>query len=161
MPDQSRTEDIERRFEQCYEESWLPTFRFALAWTNDWGSAEDLAQEAFARLWAGRAKVDWTQPLLPWLLVVTRRLAMDRFRRLRSAARAFDGGGETRLDSDARLRWIDVRASMAGLTAHQRSALVLVHVLGLPVSDAATTLGISGNAVRAAISRARERLDDR
>jgi RNA polymerase sigma factor (sigma-70 family) len=158
MPDQIR--DIERRFEQCYEDSWLPTFRFALVWTNDWGSAEDLAQEAFARLWARRAQVDWAKPVLPWLLVVTRRLATDRFRRLRSALRAFDGG-ESRLDSDARLRWIDVRASMARLTAHQRSALVLVHVLGLPVSDAATTLGISANAVRAAISRARERLDDR
>lgn len=158
MPDQVR--DIEQRFEQCYEDSWLATFRFALTWTNDWGSAEDLAQEAFARLWARRAQVDWAKPLLPWLLVVTRRLATDRFRRLRSALRAFDGE-ETRLDSDARLRWIDVRASMAGLTAHQRSALVLVHVLDLSVSDAATTLGISEGAVRAAISRARSRLGER
>lgn len=155
-----RIDDIERQFEQCYEDSWLPTFRFALAWTNDWGSAEDLAQDAFARLWVGRAKVDWTKPLLPWLLVVTRRLATDRFRRLRSAVKVF-GGEDTRLDSDARLRWIDVRASMAGLTAHQRSALVLVHVLGLSVSDTATALGISANAVRAAISRARERLDEK
>lgn len=160
MPGQSRTVDIERRFEQCYEESWLPTFRFALAWTNDWGAAEDLAQEAFARLWTRRAVIDWTKPVLPWLLVVTRRLATDRFRRLRTVLSVSDGD-EYRLDSDARLRWIDVRARMASLTAHQRSSLVLVHVLGLAVSDAATTLGISDGAVRAAISRARERLNDR
>jgi len=159
MPDHSPKDDIERRFEQCYEESWLPTFRFALAWTNDWSAAEDLAQEAFARLWAGRATVDWTSPLLPWLLVVTRRLATDRFRRLRSALRVSDGV-EQGLDSDARIKWIDVRARMDSLTAHQRSSIVLVHVLGLPVSEAATTLGISANAVRAAVSRARERLVD-
>lgn len=159
MPGPSRTVDTERRFEQCYEESWLPTFRFALAWTNDWGAAEDLAQEAFARLWTRKATIDWTKPVLPWLLVVTRRLATDRFRRLRTALRTLDVD-ENRLDSDARLTWIDVRARMAGLTAHQRSALVLVHVLGLPVSDTAATLGISEGAVRAAISRARERLND-
>ena len=58
-------------------------FRFALAWTNDWTAAEDLAQEAYLRLWDHRGRLDWGRPVLPWLLVTTRRLATDRFRALR------------------------------------------------------------------------------
>src|ERR1035437_3708661 len=52
-------------FEAAYAAAWLPVFRFALAWTNDWLAAEDLAQEAFLRLWARRAEVDWTPPGRP------------------------------------------------------------------------------------------------
>jgi hypothetical protein len=29
-------------FEAAYAAAWLPVFRFALAWTNDWSAAEDL-----------------------------------------------------------------------------------------------------------------------
>lgn len=83
MRERPRADDRERRFEQSFQDSWVATFRFALAWTNDWAAAEDLAQEAFSRLWASRDKVDWTKPMLPWLLQVTRRLATDRFQRLR------------------------------------------------------------------------------
>ncbi len=50
---------------------WTPVFRFALALTNDWDVAEDLAQEAFTRLWVHRATVDWERPMLPWLLNTT------------------------------------------------------------------------------------------
>jgi DNA-directed RNA polymerase specialized sigma24 family protein len=60
-------------------------FRFALAPGNDWDAAEDLAQEAFARLWIHRADIDWDRPVLPWLLTTTRRLGLDRFRRIRRA----------------------------------------------------------------------------
>jgi len=50
----------EGQFNDAFERYWLSVFRFALAWTNDWQSAEDLAQEAFIRLWAKRADIDWS-----------------------------------------------------------------------------------------------------
>src|SRR5450759_539996 len=87
MPDPDVTE---AEFDTTFERYWLPVFRFALAWTNDWASAEDLTQDAFVKLWTKRADLDWSQPLLPWLLTATRRLATDRFRRLRTALRATD-----------------------------------------------------------------------
>ena len=31
-------------YERAYEAHWSDVFRFALAWTNDWTAAEDLAQ---------------------------------------------------------------------------------------------------------------------
>ena len=77
----------EAEFNTTFDRYWLPVFRFALAWTNDWAAAEDLTQDAFMRLWAKRSELDWSEPLLPWLLTATRRLATDRFRRLRTAMR--------------------------------------------------------------------------
>ena len=55
-------------YERAFAAHWSDVFRFALAWTNDWAAAEDLAQEAFLRLWDNRAKLDWDRPVLPWLL---------------------------------------------------------------------------------------------
>ena len=84
MPDPYVTE---AEFDTTFDRCWLPVFRLALAWTNDWASAEDLTQDAFLKLWAKRTELDWSTPLLPWLLTATRRLATDRFRRLRVALR--------------------------------------------------------------------------
>ena len=147
------------RFERAYDQHWLAVFRFAVSWTNDWTSAEDLAQEAFSRLWKDRMRIDWERDTLPWLLVVTRRLATDRFRGLSRAL----GGPRPRPDgipdSDARIRWLDARRQMARLTGRERAALVLVTVIGLDTDSAARTLDTTPGAVRAAIARAREKLD--
>jgi RNA polymerase sigma-70 factor, ECF subfamily len=157
MPDRPPA-DTERKYDEEFQRNWLPVFRFALAWTNDWPAAEDLAQDAFARLWTKRESIDWSAPMLPWLLTTTRRLAMDRFRRLRRAARLTGPGSTIALDSDARLRWLDVQAAMAALTPVQRGALILTAIIGVDSQTAAEALGTTPGAVRAAVSRARSRL---
>jgi RNA polymerase sigma-70 factor (ECF subfamily) len=146
-----------RVFEAAYEQAWLPVFRFALAWTNDWAAAEDLAQEAFLRLWNRRDAVDWSEPVLPWLLVTTRRSATDRFRRLR---RSFTIRAPVSMvpDSDARLEWLDLRGGFEGLSPLERSALVLTAVEDLDATAAGEILGIEANAVRSAASRGRQKL---
>ena len=146
-------------FEVAYAAAWLPVFRFALAWTNDWSAAEDLAQEAFLRLWDRRAEVDWSAPVLPWLLVTTRRTATDRFRRLRRAL-AVRGPIAVAPGSDARIEWLDLRASFRALSALERSALVLTALEDLDASAAGAILGIEANAVRAAASRGRRKLKE-
>jgi RNA polymerase sigma-70 factor (ECF subfamily) len=146
-------------FEAAYAGSWLPVFRFALAWTNDWSAAEDLAQEAFLRLWDRRAEVDWSVPVLPWLLVTTRRTATDRFRRLRRAL-AVRGPIAVGPGSDARIEWLDLRASFRALSALERSALVLTALEDLDATEAGAILGIGANAVRSAASRGRRKLKE-
>ena len=47
MPDPYVTE---AEFDTTFDRCWLPVFRFALAWTNDWASAEDVTQDAFLKL---------------------------------------------------------------------------------------------------------------
>lgn len=157
MPEPSPT-DPDGQFEEAYERDWLAVFRFALAWTNDWSAAEDLAQDAFARLWSKGSTIDWSAPILPWLLTAARNLATDRFRRLAKISRFQLSGHSPALDSDARLRWLDVKTALAALTPNERAALVLTAVVGLDSADSAEALGTTPGAVRAAVSRARTRL---
>ncbi len=148
---------IEAAYQRAYEEHWHDVFRFALAWTNDRAEAEDLAQESYARLWKTRASVDWDRPLLAWLLVTTRRLATDRFRALRR--RVLNVPRATTHDQEARDQWLDVRAAMTRLSPLERTAIVLTALEGHSYADAAQVLGTSAGALRAAVSRARDKLE--
>lgn len=148
---------IETAYQRAYEEHWRDVFRFALAWTNDWAAAEDLAQESYLRLWRSRTGVDWERPLLAWLLVTTRRLATDRFRALRR--RVLKAPSATIIDEGVRDRWIDVQRAMASLSPLERTALVLTALEGYAYTDAAAMLGTTAGALRAAVSRARDKLE--
>jgi RNA polymerase sigma-70 factor (ECF subfamily) len=151
--------DVDARFEGAYREAWPAVFRFAAAWTNDLHAAEDIAQEAFARLWQRRSSIDWRQPVVPWLLVTTRRLATDRFRRLRRLGKLVGPPQVTDLSEDGMVEWLDVRAAFGRLTDRERAALIATTVLGLSAEAAAEPLGMTPGAVRAAASRGRQKLE--
>jgi RNA polymerase sigma factor (sigma-70 family) len=144
-------------YERSYTEHWSDVFRFALAWTNDWAAAEDLAQETYLRLWNHRAQLDWERPVLPWLLVTTRRLATDRFRALRR--RLLPTSHPTTLDTGLTERWLDVCAAMAHLSPLERTALIMTAVEGASYEEAGELLGTTAGALRAAVSRARTKLE--
>ena len=150
-------EPTEAAWQHAYDEHWPDVFRFALAWTNDWAAAEDLAQESYLRLWKQRNRLDWNRPALPWLLVTTRRLATDRFRQLRR--RISPPPPPESLSESAHDRWMDVSAAMSSLTPVERSALVMTALEGIPYDEAARILGTSAGALRAAVSRARAKLE--
>ena len=150
-------ETTEIAYERAFEEHWSDVFRFALAWTNDWSAAEDLAQEAYLRLWNQRARLDWSRPVLPWLLVTTRRLATDRFRALRR--RLLPTSEPATLDQAVQARWLDVCAAMAELSPLERTALVMTAVEGATYEEAGRLLGTTAGALRAAVSRARTKLE--
>jgi RNA polymerase sigma-70 factor (ECF subfamily) len=145
-------------YERAFEAHWDDVFRFSLAWTNDWAAAEDMAQDAYVRLWSTRYRLDWEQPVLPWLLVTTRRLATDRFRSLRRLLVSV-GSEAAGLDESVHARWLDVRAAMDALSPLERTALVLTAIEGNSYDEAAQTLGTSAGALRAAVSRARQKLE--
>ena len=149
--------DTDLQYERAFQEHWDDVFRFSLAWTNDWAAAEDLAQDAYLRLWQHRADLDWERPALPWLLVAARRLATDRFRSMRR--KVLPRSADASIDEAVRVRWLDVRAAMSTLSPLERSALVLTAVEGWSYAEVATALGTTDGALRAAVSRARLKLE--
>jgi RNA polymerase sigma-70 factor (ECF subfamily) len=153
-------EPIDLAYERAFEEHWTDVFRFALAWTNDWTSAEDLAQEAYLRLWNHRGQLDWGRPVLPWLLVTTRRLATDRFRVLRRRLLAPTHAVAIDTDPALRTRWLDVSAAMRDLSPLERTALVMTAIQGATYEEAGRVLGTTAGALRAAVSRARAKLEN-
>jgi RNA polymerase sigma-70 factor (ECF subfamily) len=152
------TDSADLAYEAAFARHWRDVFRFALAWTNDWGAAEDLTQDSFLRLWQHRAAMDWERPILPWLLVTTRRLATDRFRTLRR--RVVGSAPRPLPDETMRVRWLDARAALGRLPVVERTALLLTAVDGWTSGQVAEALGTTDGAVRAAASRARARLEE-
>ena len=152
-------ESTELSYERAFEEHWTNAFRFALAWTNDWTAAEDLAQDAYLRLWSHRGGLDWNRPVLPWLLVATRRLATDRFRTLRRRLAAPTHAAPIDADPALRTRWLDVSAAMDVLSPLERTALVMTAIQGASYEEAARVIGTTAGALRAAVSRARTKLE--
>lgn len=149
-------------YEHVYREHSAEVFRFLLAWTNDSSAAQDLMQEAFARLWAHRRSVDWDRPLIGWLLVTGRRLANSRYRSLRRKLSV--AAPEPFSDEAVRARWLDVQAGMKTLTPLERVALIHTALEGWSYSELAQLMGTTDGALRAAVSRAREtggRIDGR
>lgn len=148
-------------FQRAAEELWTPVYRFALAMTNDLSAADDVAQEAFVRLWTRREAIDWSEPVLGWLLVTARRIAQDRFRRLARALRLGSASpAPAGIDATTVDRFIDLRAELARLTPTERAAILLSTVEGWTAEEIGAALGISAGAVRASASRGRAKLTD-
>lgn len=147
----------EAAYDRAFEAHWNDVFRFALAWTNDWGAAEDVAQESFVRLWRHRRAFDWDRDVLPWLLVTARRLVADRFRMLQR--RLFRHSPPATLDEATADRWLDVQQAMTALSPLERVCLTLTALEGRESPEVAVLLGTSAGAVRAAVARARQKLE--
>jgi len=150
-------EPVELRYVRAYDQFSVDVFRFVLAWTNDWTSAEDLTQETYLRLWRHRASIDWDRPILGWLLVTARHLANNRFRALRRSLPPV--ASERPSDESVRDRWIDVRQALGTLTPLERTALILTAIEGWSYADIADVLHTTDGALRAAVSRARDKLE--
>jgi RNA polymerase sigma-70 factor (ECF subfamily) len=158
MTVQVAVRDSDLLYERAFDQHWRPVFRFVLAWTNEWGAAEDLTQEAFVRLWQNRDRIDWSEPVLPWLLVTGRRLATDRFRALRR--RVLPPPPPSTFDESLRAQWLDVQAALKNLSPLERTAAILTFFTGSPTAEVAEILNTTPGAIRAAVSRAREKLEE-
>lgn len=151
------TESVEAHYEEAYHQFSADVFRFLLAWTNDWSAAEDLMQDTYIRLWQHRASIDWERPILSWLLVTARRLASNRFRSLRR--RLVSTVPSSTSGDVVSARWLDVREALDLLTPLERTALILAAVEGWSYAELAVVLHTTDGALRAAVSRARDKLE--
>jgi RNA polymerase sigma-70 factor (ECF subfamily) len=150
---------VDDAFQRAAEELWMPVYRFALALTNDLADADDVAQEAFVRLWRSRATIDWSAPPIGWLLVAARRVALDRFRRLARELRLRPAPSvPPALDAATIEAFVDLRGQLAQLTSTERASVLLPAAEGWSNEEIGIALGISPGAVRAAASRARVKL---
>jgi RNA polymerase sigma-70 factor, ECF subfamily len=128
--------------------------------TGDRHEAEDLAQEAFVRVYERWARVGATENPAGYLYRVALNQHRSRLRRLRVAARkalhlAPAPPADELAATDER---VSVRRALAGLPDGQREAVILVEWLGMTDAEAGTALGVSPGAVRTRLHRARAAL---
>lgn len=133
-------------------------FAFLMTLTKHRQDAEDLTQETFLRAWDKIRRYDPSQPLLPWLFTIGRRLSIAALRRrkpLPDDIQPFDPSEPTH----AALRlWELARRE---LPPESYSALWLHYREELPLKEVASILGKREGAVKVILHRARKTLAER
>ena len=143
------------------------TLALATRITGNRSAAEDVAQEAFLRVW--KSAPDW-QPgrarFTTWLYRVTVNLCLDLRRRPAFAALELVGDPAdpaedaiSAIERQQRQAMLD--REIAGLGDRQRAALSLCYAGGLSNAEAAEVLEISVGALEALLVRARRQLRQR
>ena len=140
-------------------------FNFLLRLSRHRDVAEDLAEETWLRLVAKSSRLQEDTRLAPWLFTVARNLYASHCRaRLVEDAHAVGLIGLWPAGTPARSPFEEAAASeadrqlesaLAGLPGRAREVLLLVGVEGLTHADAAIVCGISVEALRQRLSRAR------
>lgn len=134
---------------------------------NNMAEAEDVAQEAFLRLWqnAGRFEPRAAR-FSTWFYRITMNLCLDRKRR--PATVDLDAAGDPAdpaLDAESTLAVNQTRQAVAGAVAELperlRAAVTLTYEAGLSNAEAARSLDISVKALETLLVRARKSLREK
>ena len=159
-------------FEQLLETYQGAAFSMLRRILGPYAPIEDLAQEAFLRVWRSRARYQAAGKFTTFLYRITYNLALNRLRDdkrkpLYSMPRTSDGadfpqedlassGPATEVNAGD---WaLIVRRCLLELPENQRAALVFQHYDGLELDDIAEILGSSPKAVKSLLHRARTNL---
>jgi len=141
-------------FEDVYERHLSDVFRYALIVTGDRDDADDVTAETFAhalRAWRSGREPDG--PVLPWLFVLARNIATDRWRKTK---RVLAGRPTSASPTDvARLEaemWL--QSVVRILPPRQREVIGLRYHHELTDADIGALMGLSESGVRSLVARA-------
>ena len=148
-------------FDEFYAATAKRMVAVVYAVTGDLGEAEDAVQEAYARAWQRWSRLTEEGDPTPWVRTVALRLAVSTWRKARNRMRAHFRHGPPP-DAPAlapdRVALVD---ALRALGDDQRTAVVMHHLLDLPVEEIARETGVSSAAVRTRLSRGRKALGAR
>ena len=125
---------------------------------RDDAEAQDLAQEAFTRLWLHRESLRETDAALGWLYRTVTRLAVDRLRRQPPVVRAIENDASPFDPRDQALAKDYVARAAARLQSEELQVLILSRVDRLTHVEVASVMQISERTVRRLLKRAQDRL---
>jgi RNA polymerase sigma-70 factor (ECF subfamily) len=156
-------------FDVVYEEFRARLYTFLVRLSRSRDVAEDLAEEAWLRFVVSSARLRSDTRLGPWLFTVARNLYYS-YCRSRALDESSAGGliglwpaGTPRPspfeETAARELERRVERGLAALSSPYREALLLVGIEGLSPSEAAAVCGLTPEAFRQRLSRARASLD--
>ncbi|MFH8367666.1 SigE family RNA polymerase sigma factor [Streptomyces sp. NPDC018031] len=145
-------------FDQFYTATAKRLVSAVYAATGDLAEAEDAVQEAYARAWQRWDRLIAEGDPTPWVRTVALRLAVSSWRRARNRMRAHLRHGPPGDLPDLAPDRVALVHALRGLKTDQRTAVVLHHLLDLPIEQVARETGVSEGAVRTRLSRARKAL---
>lgn len=148
-------------FAGLYRDHARDVHRFALFLSGDPALADDLASEAFVRVWTARARVDLAT-VRAYLFAIVRNLYLQNVKHEQRRAPldermpADQPGPEARAGGQSALRV--VLGALAALPEIDRAAVLMRADDGLPYEEIARALGITTTSAKVKVHRARLRL---
>ena len=152
-------------FGEIVARHFQPVYRLVWRMTGGAADAEDMAQDAFVKLWKNPSQVREAAALKGWLMRVAANAVIDASRRVKPGA--LDDApdvADPQASADAQLgraqaaQLVDGR--IAALPERQRLALSLVYFEGLSNIEAAAVMEVSVDALESLLARARRSLKD-
>ena len=156
--DTSAFAELLRRYHQ-------PVYRHVWRMTSGHPDSEDIAQEAFLKLWQNPRQVREAAALKGWLMRVASNAVIDRARKPRhgdldAAPELVDDGARPDAPLDRGQAAVLVDRAVAALPERQRMVLSLVYFEGMSNIEAAAVMDSSIEAVESLLARARRGLKD-
>ena len=153
LPDQA--DAAPRDFSIFFEDEHRRLFKALYFVTGSREEAEDLAQEAFLKLWERWDRINTIEDPTAYLFTVALNANRMRARAARRAARRQIPLGVVRDPYDDVDVREDVLAMLRSIAPRQRAALVLLDLYGYGSEEAARIMGIRPSTVRALATQGR------
>ncbi len=135
-------------------------FLIALSFTRDRGDAEDAMQNVFLKLWDKGGGLKDDAEIDRWLTTVCLNECRNMMRRpFRKRETLLDECGDLYAFDEP--RDLDLFRAVMSLGEKERIAVHLFYYEDMPVAEIARQLGISGNAVKTRLCRARAKLKEK
>jgi RNA polymerase sigma-70 factor (ECF subfamily) len=146
----------EPAFEQVYRSSYPTLVGQVFLLTTNRAEAEDVVQEAFARLWANWRELYTYDNHEAWVRRVAMNLAISRWRK-HSRQTSYEEAAVPLADHSASVS--DLARALRGVSVKHRQALLLHHVIGLSVAEVAFEMSSKPGTVKSWLSRGRAELE--
>ncbi|MFR9776937.1 SigE family RNA polymerase sigma factor [Micromonospora sp. MS34] len=145
-------------FDEFYRGSRQRLLGVVYVLTGNLAEAQDAVQEAYIRAWQRWSTVGGYDDPEAWVRVVASRIAVSRWRSLRSRARAYLRHGAEESIPAPGTDTVEVVAALRRLPEEQRTAIALYYLLGMPVAEVARQTEAPVGTVKARLSRGRAAL---
>ena len=151
--DEMPAADVGADFENFFRAEYDRLFQALFLLTGDTHEADDVAQDAFLRVFERWDRVSKMESPAGYVYRTALNAYRSRLRKLAVRARRVFRTVPSEDISGSIVAGEDVRRALAGLPSTQREAIVLVEWLGLPSEEAGGVLGIDAASVRGRIHR--------
>lgn len=144
-----------------YERYGGAMFAIAMSMLRHRELAAECVQEAFVKAWRAAHTFDTERQLRPWLATITRRVAVDIYRRearTRSDPSADVDDSVMPIAFERTWETFEVRAALDQLPGDEREVVRLAHFEGLTHSEIADRLNVPVGTVKSRSFRAHRRL---
>jgi RNA polymerase sigma-70 factor, ECF subfamily len=128
------------------------------AMTGSRTEAEDCVQEAYARAWQRWEKVSGYGDPEAWVRTVAYRVSISTWRKAASMRAAHQRHGVPAEATGLNPDYVAIITALRQVSAAQRQAIVLHHLVGLSVDEIARETGAASGTVKARLSRGRQAL---